>query len=161
MGFRQITVITLVVVVQGSFVGRQRAFGFIHWCARLNSSMALNHKTCRADFVSRLLLSKPKDAETDRALVKKFTTSLVKTPLVRSSVQWLKQWDGGCTSLRWVSSQRLAGLSPREGWGVLISSWCPAGGRSRAAAALCWKGFQASKWNASWMPPYGGFSGQV
>lgn len=53
MGFRQITVITLVVVVLGSFVGRQRAFGFIHWCARLNPSMAPNHKISDLDSLYR------------------------------------------------------------------------------------------------------------
>lgn len=44
MGFGQITVITLVVVIQGSFVGRQKAFGFHSLVCQVEFSMAATIK---------------------------------------------------------------------------------------------------------------------
>lgn len=50
MGFRQITVITLVVEIQDGFAASQTAFGFIHRCGLLDCSVAQEHKTCWEDF---------------------------------------------------------------------------------------------------------------
>lgn len=50
MGFRQITVITLVVEIQDGFAASQTAFGFIHRCGPLYCSVAQERKTCWEDF---------------------------------------------------------------------------------------------------------------
>lgn len=54
MGFGQITVITLVVVIQGSFVGRQKAFGFHSLMCRVEFSMAAAIKD--AEWIQDFLL---------------------------------------------------------------------------------------------------------
>ena len=59
MGFSQITVITLVVVIRGSFLGRQKAsVSFILMC-QVEFSMAQTHNRYREDvWMSFLLLIK-------------------------------------------------------------------------------------------------------